>query len=103
MTEAAKKNPNLDSDKVYSVVDNATGATTLVRARGLQTAIDHVAAGRFAGKLLKSGELLDAVSGGAKVETAGEEAQTAAEPEGSDDADTTAPDTNDTTEGKADE
>lgn len=73
-------NSNINSDKVYVVGDNETGAEVLVRARGLQTAIDHVAAGRFYGRMLKSGELLDAITAGATVEIAGEKEQSAAEP-----------------------
>lgn len=85
---ATKTNPNADSDKVYEVLDKQTKQTKLVRARGLQTAKDHVAAAiiddRFEARLLKSGELLDKVTAGATVETAGEQAQNAAEPEGDD-------------------
>jgi hypothetical protein len=65
----------MSSNKVYSVIDNVSGNETLVRAAGLQTAIGHVAAKQFAGKLLKSGELMDKLDAGATVEKAKEPAQ----------------------------
>jgi hypothetical protein len=66
------------SDKVYAVNDTVNGAETLVRAAGLQTAIAHVAAKQFTGKLLKSGELLDRIDAGATVEKAREPAHSPA-------------------------
>ena len=83
------------SDKVYAVIDGDSKKETLVRAAGLQTAIAHVAAKQFTGKLLKSGELLDRITDGATVEVARTPAQgatpapeAATPPKGTDGADT---------------
>lgn len=81
------------SDRVYAVTDGVSKKETLVRAAGLQTAIAHVASRQFTGKLLKSGELLDRITDGAKVESADDPEQgatpapEAATPPGTDGAD----------------
>lgn len=94
------------SDKpknIYAVVDSETNKTVHVRAKGLASAIDHVAKGRFTGRLLKGGEVADVYESGATIETAGETAQEEAEPETSEEeSPKTAPKAKTKTEGKND-
>ena len=74
---------------IYAVVDAETGKTVHVRAKGLASAIDHVAKGRFTGRLLKGGEVADVYESGATIETAGEtEQNTDPEPTGQSDEQT---------------
>lgn len=66
---------------IYAVVDAETKKTVHVRAKGLASAIDHVAKGRFTGRLLKGGEVADVYESGATIETAGEPVQSEPAPE----------------------
>lgn len=64
-----------NAKNVYEVTDKTTKKKAYVRARGVQTAIDHITRGRFEGRLLKGGEVVDLYEAGTTIETAGEKEQ----------------------------